>query len=186
MLQIEKLSEKVLLIVLNGAYPGAIIHQQKRIKVLDKVMIVDYEVIYNNKITYFEFDGPTHYTNSTTQARDLLLAEYCDIEGILLVRIPYFIQINANTYNKLLPYSTQQGSITSEYYSGFHDTKITYPGNFNSYGWELFLNQFYSFDSITQQEVYSSLIEGKVVEYTIGIDYTTYPSKVAFLNSAIK
>jgi hypothetical protein len=169
MLIITKLSEEVLGSVLEYTYLGATIKGQRRIKVLDKTMIIDYEVKCEGQVLYFEFDGPTHYTSSATQVRDRLLAEYCDIEGIQLVRIPYFIQVNYCTQGYLLPLST--GEVFSEYTPGFHDPKIVYPGNYNSYGWTLFIEQLESYDSNTKQRIIDSLVSNKDLELTLGIDY---------------
>lgn len=171
MQHIEKLSEKGLYHILNTAYPKSVINCQKRIKVLDKVMIVDYEVIYNNHVIYFEFDGPTHYTSSSTQRRDILLGEYCDIMDITLVRMPYFIQLNSNTQPALLPYCSSKYMVDSEYVPGFHDAKIVYPGNFNSYGWSLFSSQYLSYDATTQNQIKDSLVLNKELELTLGVDY---------------
>lgn len=178
MFTIEKLSEKNLYEVAQIAYPGAIIKSQKRISVCNKIMIIDYEVIYNNSVIFLEFDGPTHYTSSKTQLRDITLAGYCDVENIELIRLPYFLQITKDNSKGVFGKAID---ITSRYLSGFVDDKITYPGDFNPYGWGLFLSQYHSYNPEDRCNIKQSIVD-RDLEITLGLDCFSSSSKRDFIN----
>lgn len=186
MLHIEKLSEKNLFEVLKLVYPNGLIKAQKRINIFGKIMIIDYEVIYNNKIIYVEFDGPTHYTNTKTQVRDLMLEGYCDISNITLIRLPYFIQLDDINVASIFKVEYTDNLITTKYLNGFHDTKIVYPADFNHSGWNLFFKQYeaWVFDDRfdIMKQIYHSLVD-KDIELTIGIDWQSVPSKKIFVEN---
>lgn len=181
MLHIEKLSESVLHTVLAELFPKHELLRQKRLKINNKTLIVDFEV---SKITttYIEFDGPTHYYDSKTQIRDKLLTKYCREHGINLVRLPYFVQLDLSTTPILFPGNKYK--IDSEYKSGFIDPKIIYPGNYNHFGWELFFRQFESLVvEKPMKEIWTSLVGNKEsIELKLGVDWYLVPSKVKFVN----
>lgn len=185
MLKIEKLSEKNLHEVLKIVYPNSLINPQKRINILGRVLIIDYEVLYNNSRIYVEFDGPTHYTNSKTQIRDQILEGHCDVENIKLIRIPYFIQINPNTIQCIFEHLDYDNLVQSEYLSGFHDSKIIYPANYNHHGWDLFYKYYVSFIKqgacSAMQDIWNSLIPNKDPELTIGIGWEFIEFKKMFV-----
>ncbi len=172
MLKIEKLSEENLYGVLQVIYPGGIITKQKRIKVDTKLMIVDFEVVYNNKIIYVEFDGPTHFTKAKTQIRDYALTDFCYTSNIQVVHIPYFIQLNKNTIKELFGIVTNE--VCTEYLSGFHDKAIVYPGDFNFIGWRDFINVIK--ESYDYMDIVDSLAS-KPLSEVLGLDFYFNPTK---------
>lgn len=148
MIKIEKLSEKNLGDLLSEMFPDATLFPQKRIKVNRKTLIIDYEIVLPSaRVIYIEFDGPTHYTLTKTQVRDLSLAKHCLENDIKLVRIPYFYQINPRTVyvlfgEELVNQYSLNSKIDADYTCGFIDKTCTLPGDFNQFGWELFYNQY--------------------------------------------
>jgi hypothetical protein len=97
-------------------------------------MIIDYAVIVDGKIdTLIEFDGYHHYTSAKTQLRDTLLSEYCTVNDIKLVRVPYFIQLNDETIQFLFGVSLEH---KTDYKSGFWslEQSCVLPINFNRIG----------------------------------------------------
>ena len=79
MLEIEKLSEKILYRVICELFPFNIrdIIPQKRIKIDLKLFIIDYYLEIDNDKFVFEFDGPTHFCNTKTLClRCLVIYEF--------------------------------------------------------------------------------------------------------------
>ena len=149
-LYIEKLSEDNLGDCLRHMFPNAIITHQKRIKINKSTLIVDYEVSIDNHILYIEFDGPTHYTKTKTQIRDIKLKQFCLTSNITLIRIPYFIQFNDASIRVLFGNSITEAynienSVLCSYPCGFWDKKIVTPADYNPYGCSLFISQYQYF-----------------------------------------
>lgn len=142
----------------------------------------------------FEFDGPSHYTSTKTQIRDILFADYCRTNNLKLIRIPYFMQLDSwslpyffyeNDIQKYDLYITS-GNIDCKYTSGFHDKKIVYPGDYNSYGFKLFWKQYCQLINVDRmsimREIYESLDEYDT-EYVLGICWELDDDKVAFIEN---
>lgn len=151
MLTIEKLSEKNLYEVLTTLFPTTEIIKQKSFSNGRRRMIVDYYMEIDSCQIAIEFDGPTHFTRTSTQIRDLDLEDYCTYNNIMLVRIPYFIQINDRTlywlfgYDMVVKYDLED-KVTCLYDHGFIDKGCVLPGDYNAHGVELYC------------EIYRSLI----------------------------
>lgn len=95
MLKIKKISEKTLGDVIVVLFPHhSSLTPQKRFKGNNQIFVVDYFLEIDDDKIVFEFDGPTHFTNSKTQQRDIHLETFCQTNNYTLVRIPYFIQID--------------------------------------------------------------------------------------------
>lgn len=164
MLKIEKLSEKNLIHCIKELFPNTKIAGQKRIKIGVKTLIVDYEVITNsNKQILIEFDGPTHFCNTSTQIRDQMLEKYCETNNIDLIRIPYFVQLNddsiSNLFHNFYDEFEMEGKIVSTYKTGFWDLEGVIPGDFNHRGMEIFLDFIADMVGMHQPYEFHNLVE---------------------------
>lgn len=145
-LKIDKLSEKNLLDVLHHLFPIVTSIDKKTFKTKSgKRMIVDYYMEFAGKQFAFEFDGPTHFNRTKTQMRDLQLSEYCSENDVVLIRIPYFIQIDDDTICWLFGrdfanHHDLLGKVESSYPHGFIDKECVLPGDYNAFGVKLFLD----------------------------------------------
>jgi len=179
MLTIDKLSESNLLVVLQDLFPNAdSITKRSFTLPTGKRMIVDYYIEIDDLKMAFEFDGPTHFTRSLTQARDLSLKAYCQENGIILIRIPYFIQIDDRILywlfgDAIVQKYQLQGKVISTYQHGFIDKKCVLPGDFNPFGQQLFCDIYTSlFDADcahSMKEIYNNAMLRSKVEF-IGLD----------------
>lgn len=193
MLKIEKLAEKNLENVILQLFPDyRNIYSQKRFKCGDRLFIVDYFLEVGVDKFVFEFDGPTHYTNSSTQLRDMQLETFCHTENYILIRIPYFIQIDINTLyvlfdEKIIEYYNLVDRVKCfkiDYKSGFYDTKIIYPGNFNHRGWDIFWKLYCHINNvdkmIVMREIWHSL-ENIDPNISMGIGWGKHDEKRIFI-----
>ena len=71
---------------------------------------------------FVEFNGPTHYTSTKVIQRDYALRRFCAEGNIRLVEIPYFVQINNYSVEKLF------GQAVSTFMSGKVITSATQSG----------------------------------------------------------
>lgn len=154
MLLIEKLNEANLLQVLQFLFPSVKSISKKTFILNGKRMIVDYYFEIDSIKFAIEFDGPTHYTLTKTQIRDINIKQYCSSNNIILIRIPYFIQINNDTIPVLFgsEYTEKydlMNKIHTEYESGFIDDKCMLPSDFNPWGQVLFVEQCMLFQNKT-------------------------------------
>lgn len=195
MYNFEKTSEKTLGLCIDYIFSerDAIINKQFKLDFYDRKMFIDYHV-YDPKLNmhiFFEFDGPTHYTNTKTQERDNYLEEYFSVSDFVLIRIPYFLQFNDRAMLPLLKgnmklFDIFDGKLNSKYNHGFIDKNIVLPGNFNNYGFSKFLKDYrmlmdYDRFSIARQ-IYDSLDnrpESK--EIIFGLDYRKDITKMEFI-----
>lgn len=147
MFKLEKLSEKTLLDVLTVLFPTVQDIKKRTFHYTGRRMIVDYYLEIDDNKFAFEFDGPTHFTRTATQMRDLALQDYCDQNGIILIRIPYFIQIDDATLIAYFGYEFCQqydllGKIDSEYKHGFIDRGAILPADYNATGVQLYIDHY--------------------------------------------
>jgi very-short-patch-repair endonuclease len=195
MLEIEKLSEKSLYDVLCFIFKNDshLIQKQKKLVDVSNYYLVDYYFENNDIKVAFEFDGPTHFTQSKTQLRDIRLQNFCDENNIYLIRFPYFIQIDDRTlsyyltdyiWDNYLESNEKYLDIKSIYKNGFWDKKIVYPGDFNAFGWKLFHDLYLDFIKNERwsidKEIYDSLSEISVY-LAVGIDYDWNEEKQLFI-----
>ncbi len=152
-----KLSEKSLSNILQSIY-GQVL-DQKRFKTTEQTFIVDCYVPKINAI--FEFDGPSHYTQTARIVRDENLVKFCSAEQILLVQIPYFLQFDDRVLLALSNGLIQLDYMETEYRHGFWDKKIVLPADFNSDGLARFQQLYYKFVQFDRfsvlKEIYESL-----------------------------
>lgn len=126
-----------------------LIHQYK-VKVGRRNLRVDYGFVIDGITFFVEFDGDTHYCKATTQKRDVELKNYCIENKIILIRIPYFVQVDNYTklkyfnHEKLTPY-IDSVEIFTDFPHGFISKSCVLPADFNMIGWELFMEEYWSF-----------------------------------------
>jgi hypothetical protein len=105
----------------------------------NKSFRVDY-VVDNHFV--IEFNGPRHYTIARQIYRDLELADYCSRNGFKLVEIPYFIQLNPDTFKfyfgEDFPRSNQ---LSCDWSNGFVSKNIIMPYDFCALGLKRFLSE---------------------------------------------
>lgn len=195
MLKIEKLSEKNLGEVVTALFPNhKSLTSQKRFRDSNRTFVVDYFLEVGDDKIVFEFDGPTHFTDSKTQQRDIYLEVYCHVNNYVLVRVPYFIQIDDDSLPALFPEEiivrhklfATINDIVCVYKTGFHDPKIIYPGNFNLRGWEIFWKLYCHFNVVDRmsvmRDIYHSL-EGIDDNISMGIGWHKHEEKRIFIES---
>lgn len=107
-----------------------------------------------------EFDGYRHYNDAMTQSRDKLKDSFLQSLGIIVMRIPYFIQLSTETINSLLLF---KGSFNTpwqqEYPHGFIDPKTLKPADFNEIGVRRFLRDLDKIQLTVRDEIINSLID---------------------------
>lgn len=145
MFTIEKLSEKNLFDVLTVLFPTVQDIKKRTFHYKGRRMIVDYYLEIDNFKFAFEFDGPTHFTRTVTQMRDLDIRDYCIQNDIQLIRFPYFIQIDDATLTAYFGYDFCQqydllGKVESEYEHGFIDRGAILPADYNATGVQLYID----------------------------------------------
>ena len=189
-LTIEKLSERNLQQVLEVLFPQSTIVAQKRFKSEYQIFVVDYYFEAGGKKFVVEFDGPTHFTNTKTQFKDIELADYCNNSKIRLIKIPYFMQLDNHSIYTFFTEDEHQefnliqliNTIDCKYNSGFNKEKNIFPGDYNIYGWELFWKFYVNTDGFeVKQQIYFSL-EGIDETLTMGIGWEDHPEKSIFIN----
>jgi hypothetical protein len=192
MLIINKLSEHNLKEILQVLFncDETSLKAQKKFIGDHQTFRVDYYLKLKDDEFIFEFDGPTHYCNTKTQIRDCNLELFCIENKITLIRFPYFIQIDDRTIQhyfkeECIDKYNLFDKIESIYKNGFHDKKIVYPGDFNSYGWKLFYSQYehftYGEEMSVAKEIYDSLSSIDDWRTTLGLLYCENEKKIEFI-----
>jgi hypothetical protein len=186
---LEKMSEEALRCI-TSKFSNFDHTSQKRIKDSSgRTMVIDYVLSNDADTIFFEFDGPTHYTMSITQSRDLSLLDYCVENEIRLVRIPYFLQPDIRFFKTLYPELTRKYGgfldVGFEYLNGYWDKKCVLPGDYNSQGWRLFFSTYMKLLSKSPdvaKEILDSLFDNPNrklnVESILGVDYTSNAEKL--------
>ena len=159
-IRIEKLCESNLKDVLIKIFDQTILSQYC-LKSKTRKFFVDYYIDLPNTKIAIEFDGHYHYTQTKSQIRDIELTELCIENNIVLIRIPYWVQIDFRTLKYyFLKYVETLPEITTIYKNGFWDPKITYPADFNKFGFGLYETQYHElklFDHNITDEIEESL-----------------------------
>ena len=152
------LSETNLYTVLSFVFDDAIVSRQNRISINNKIFIVDYKVKFpNDKIMFVEFNGYYHYTETKTIIRDYNLREYCLTNDIILVEIPYFVQLFSHNFYKYFQKDLLGKVLTTDQPSGFIVNKTILPYDYCIMGVKRFLDDI-SPNDLTTQEIITSLI----------------------------
>ena len=164
------LTEKKLGEFLNYALPDVKVKRQ----VKTQVSRVDYAFTFNGKLHYIEFDGYQHYTKATQQAKDMYMDLYCEENGIVLIRIPYFIQLRQDSLayifgREIYEYMEGCGVVVDCCYPhGFIDKKAILPFDYCGIGLMRFLKQATSISIINgDDKTYESWIVGREIQSSI-------------------
>jgi hypothetical protein len=106
-----------------------------------------------------EFDGYFHYTSSKQQYNDSVKNHNAELEEYELVRIPYFIQLNNDTFPYYFPaVDNSKFDIVNDFPHGFIDHSCRVPADFNIIGIQRYqgeLNSFY----YRYQNVYDDVVK---------------------------
>lgn len=130
---------------------------EKRLKDLVKFVFSNTEIKFNQKIGKFkpdiflsehkliiEFDGYRHFFIVKNTLRDIALDRFASREKLNIVHIPYFVQIDGNTYPAIFnKYRELDEEITQflksyRYPHGFIDSKAMLPADYCSIGIQRF------------------------------------------------
>jgi hypothetical protein len=84
----------------------------------------------NGKKLHVEFDGDRHYTNSLAFRSDEVKDLYAKQHNEDVIRIPYFVQLNSETFKY---YFGLNLDLTTDFSHGFVTTKV-FPASFCSLG----------------------------------------------------
>jgi hypothetical protein len=123
----------------------------------NKRFAFDCGFIFNDKKYLVEFDGYRHYTDALAMYRDNQKDIIAERNGFTLVRFPYWLQLNTETFNLLFGQRTEFRIITTYPY-GFISDKAVLPCNYCCYGYKRFLNEFDKLPKSIQDEITCSLI----------------------------
>lgn len=120
------------------------VKSQYSVQTAKKKMRVDYQFIHDEQEYFVEFDGYRHYNDFKTQLRDEDLYFHCKANGIVLIRIPYFVQLRATYLDfvfgcKLGDFMESLVDVDCNYQHGFHSKTAMMPWDFNEYGMRRFM-----------------------------------------------
>jgi hypothetical protein len=120
----------------------------------------DYYIEYNNIPIIVEFEGETHFRDIDVIERDHKKSDIILTQlNFGLVKIPYFIQLNSDTWNWF--FHGMKFDIITDYSHGFIDKKAKLPASFCASGYHKFthlLELVYKDCPIVFFEIYKSLI----------------------------
>lgn len=129
-----------------------------------------------------EFNGYAHYTDPDTILRDFKKREYANKNHLILIEIPYWVQINEETFKHYFQLNPLN-HIKCDYPHGFIDKKAKLPSCFCSLGIERFVFEFLLLPINVKQEILKSLSDQIVIS---GKDsravYFKEFEKIMFLN----
>lgn len=113
-----------------------------RLKFDEGLFLPDF-VIEDSKLI-IEYDGPRHYTQSSTVIRDYKKQEVYTKYGYSIINIPYFVQLSEDVIDNLFGrYSSYMHSMEAfnSYPHGFISPKVLLPSDFCSLGVKRFENE---------------------------------------------
>lgn len=147
--------------VLRRILPSdVIIETQKCFKIDGKRHIVDFYFAYKGQEVIVEFNGMRHFNTMNTIARDRRLRRHCKQQGIKVVEIPYYVQLNFRNIPALfsgvkLNETYQTDYFDVEYPDGFWavNTTCILPHDFNIEG----LHEYQRINSILPQETINEI-----------------------------
>lgn len=110
-----------------------------------------------------EFDGYQHYSRTQTQINDQYKEQLYKDNGYYCIRIPYFIQLTSEVYNRLFVangYDLEiDTSLLINYPHGFHDPNAMMPSDFNLKGLDRFLLEMSSTFRDEQYDVFNTVTD---------------------------
>jgi hypothetical protein len=127
-------------------------------------------------ICVVEYDGDEHYRNTLKIKSDTYKDSIANDNGFLVVRFPYWIQLNNLTISHFFNLT---GNIIQDFPHGFITTKI-FPASFCELGVERFFRQLMEIPNTVEDDVIKSL-KDRSDEH--GIEYVLPSSLRYILNS---
>lgn len=107
-----------------------------------------------------EFDGHHHYHVPERILRDSMMKSYCGDNGIKLIRIPYFIQLNSQKIIKhIFGDLVKDNSPFNDYPHGFIDEKAMLPNEFSTIGSTRYALELSNLPSSISEEIEESAIQ---------------------------
>jgi len=144
------LNEKRLGEILSILYRGCTIIHDKSVPNSNIRNRPDYRI--DKHMIIVEFDGYNHYSTTKVIKNDNKKDLVYKSMGYRIIRIPYFIQLNAFTILKMFGISISDNDnklindISGKYKHGFIDKKAMLPCDFNTLGIDRFLSDLETFD----------------------------------------
>jgi len=151
----DYLTEKSLGIYLNKIFPNHEFINSKKVPNSEINFRPDYR--QDDLKLIIEFDGPSHYTQSSVIIKDLIKDNKYSSLGYKIIRIPYFIQMSKEVIKNLFNVNFD---IEQIYKHGFIDEKVVLPADYCYKGLVRFeedLDRFY----YIKEDIINSL-RGKV------------------------
>ena len=124
-------------------------------------------------ICIVEYDGDEHYRNTIKIKSDINKDRVAKDNGFLVVRFPYWIQLNNQT---LSHFFNLPGNLVQDFPHGFITTKI-FPASFCELGVERFVRELMEIPNFVKKDVINSLRD-RSDEH--GIEYVM-PSTLRYL-----
>ena len=156
------LSEKKLGEILQEIYPDEIVINNKKIPGYKNLCRPDYRLDKNKLI--FEFDGPTHYTNSKRILKDKENDLFYQSIGYRVIRIPYFVQIDSLFFENILGITKES---TYNFPHGFISEEIVLPADYCYAGILKFLNDLEKYSYIKDDIIESLISKAKDIPLSI-------------------
>jgi hypothetical protein len=123
------------------------------------------------QVLAIEFDGDSHYQNSLVSKSDKEKNKEAESQGITVVRVPFFIQLDSDVFEILFGFRPSV-EILNNFPSGFITTK-TFPCSFGDIGISRLFHEVKDMPEKTKKEVVQSLIDRSLV---YGEEYVWPPS----------
>ena len=117
----------------NTNYHGEWVHNRK---FYDSSYRPDYVNHYEKIVV--EFDGYRHFSEFKTIMKDYMEDNYIISKGYIIIRIPYFVQLNSSEIIKY--YFNQDLPKFNNYQHGFIDKNALLPFDFNDFGCDRYKN----------------------------------------------
>jgi len=139
------LTESKLGDVLKQVFYDCEIISQYKIPYKDSFFKVDYYIKELNMIV--EYDGHRHYSDTINIARDINLKNHCEYRGITVVSIPYWVQLDLDTFCLIFGEYVKRKYIVGvktfevKFPHGFISENCVMPSNFVIFGWNRFLKE---------------------------------------------
>lgn len=130
---------------------------QRQAKVAGTRMRYDARMEYSGKVYMVEFDGDSHFRDANVIYRDNLKDAAMAQAGISVVRIPYFVQLDNDTFYALFGFDCPF-SIRTDFPHGFITTKML-PASFCGLGVSRFKNVLKQLPEQVVQQIDKSLDE---------------------------
>ena len=117
-----------------------------------------------------EFDGHHHYTYAKRAWSDIERDAALEDKGIVVVRVPYFIQLHGGTIDTLFGRYVAGVDVFNTYPHGFIDSQVIMPADFCSLGLQRYHSDLHQIGDQVSDEIFDSLLakcESGLSEYEV-------------------